>query len=74
MNVPFGEIELNDIHVKRKGLTFIEAVYVWLMRWSGETQQDIAAQFGTNSGRIADILNEKTHEGSKAKAFELRAG
>ena len=69
-----SSFDLNQITTKRASLTFDEAVAVWLMRWSGETNQIISARFGTNQGRVAEILTEKDHVGSKAKAFELRSG
>ncbi|MEJ6389885.1 hypothetical protein [Gymnodinialimonas ulvae] len=73
MTAPFGNFQLNEINVQRKGLSYVEAVAVWLMHWSGEKQHLIAAKFGTNPGRIADVLTEKKHEGSRMDAQALRA-
>lgn len=64
--------ELNPILVQRSSLSFDEAVAVWLMHFEGEKQQIIAAKFGTNGGRIAEILTEKKHEGSQHTALSLR--
>lgn len=67
-------IQLNTISHVRASLTVEEAAYVWLRHWEGTIQSIIAAELGTNNGRIADVLNEKTHQGSKAKAHAMRAG
>lgn len=49
-------------------LTFEDATQVWLMRWAGMYQHDIAAHFGVNQGRICEILRGETHPGSEAAA------
>ena len=49
-------------------LTFEDAVSVWLMRWAGTYQHDIAAHFWVNQGRISEILNGYLHPGSEAAA------
>jgi len=49
-------------------LTFADATAVWLMRWAGTYQHDIAAHFGVNQGRISEILNGKRCPGSEAAA------
>ncbi|MAN14239.1 hypothetical protein [Alterinioella nitratireducens] len=72
MSDHFGNIELNSIQIVRKGLSFDEAVAVWLMHWSGVKQHVIAARFGTNGGRIADVLTEKKHVGSRQAAAVQR--
>jgi hypothetical protein len=69
-----SSLDLNQIVTRRASLSFEEAIAVWLLKWSGETQQIISAKFGTNQGRVADVLNEKEHIGSRSKAFQLRSG
>lgn len=69
-----SSLDLNHIHARRASLSFEEAVAVWLMKWSGEYNQIIAAKFGTNQGRIAEILTEKEHLGSREKAFLMASG
>lgn len=69
-----SSFDLNHIHAHRSSLTFEEAVAVWLMKWAGDFNQTIAAKFGTNQGRIAEILTEKDHLGSREKAFLLSSG
>lgn len=69
-----SSFDLNHIHAKRASLSFEEAVAVWLMRWAGDHNHLIAAKMGINQGRIAEVLNEKLHLGSKEKAFLLSSG
>jgi predicted XRE-type DNA-binding protein len=40
-------------------LAYTDAITVWLMRWVGTYQHDIAAHFGVNQGRISEILTGK---------------
>ena len=51
-------------------LSFEQAVKVWPMHWSGLYQHQIAAELFTNQGRISDVLNEKTHIGSRQAALQ----
>lgn len=52
-------------------LTFNDATQVWLMRWAGTYQHDIAAHFGVNQGRISEILNGYLHPGSETAARKV---
>ena len=54
-------------------LTFDDAVDVWLRYWAGEFQHDIAAFYGINQGRVNEVLNERSHLGSKATAAGKRS-
>ena len=49
-------------------LTFEDAVTVWLRRWNGEYQHDIAAPFRVNPARVNDVLKGRLHLGSEAVA------
>ncbi|MCV6596526.1 MAG: hypothetical protein OIF40_05505 [Mangrovicoccus sp.] len=69
-----NQFELNQIKITRTRLTFDEAVAVWHMHWDENFNSLIAAKFGVNQGRIAEILNEKAHIGSRERAFQLRSG
>jgi len=53
---------------KTPKLSFDDAVQVWLMRWSGMYQHDIAAHFAENQGRISEILTGKRYLGSETAA------
>ena len=66
--------EMNDLIVQRSSLTFGEAVAVWLMRFEKQKVHTIAARLGINSGRVADVLTFKKHEGSYKRAIELSRG
>lgn len=53
---------------KTNELTFDDAVQVWLMRWSGMYQHDIAAHFGVNQGRVSEVLSNTRQPGSEQSA------
>ena len=53
-------------------LTFDDAVQVWLRHWEGEFQHRTAAAFDVNSARVNDVLQERTHVGSKLVAQLMR--
>ena len=44
---------------RRPRLSQADAIAIWLMRWAGTYQHDIAAHFGVNQGRISEILTGK---------------
>lgn len=71
MNEYLSSIPLNQITIQRSSLSFDEAVAVWLFRFNKKKQHTIAALFGTNAGRIAEVLTEKVHPTAKAHALEL---
>jgi hypothetical protein len=50
-----------------------EAQDVWLRHWSGQTGDDIAHDYRINAGRVSDVLNEKTHIGSRQRAAAKRS-
>jgi len=53
-------------------LTFDEAVLAWTLRLGGEKQHVIAAMFGTNAGRIAEVMTGDVHPRAKQEAVKLR--
>jgi hypothetical protein len=59
--------------MRKTKFTFDEAVDVWLRRWSGQVQSDIAADYRINLGRVNEVLTEKKHVGSKQVAASKRA-
>lgn len=69
-----SSIEINEIRARRASLSTSEAIAVWLMKWSGDHNHIIAAKLGINQGRIAEVLTEKAHTGTRQKAFELTSG
>jgi predicted XRE-type DNA-binding protein len=48
--------------------TFDDAIQVWLMRWSGMYQHDIAARLGVNQGRVSEVLTGKRYPDSESAA------
>ena len=48
--------------------TFEEAVDVWLRRFGGQYQHQIAAAYVINVRAVNHVLKEKTHVGSKQLA------
>lgn len=62
-----------DNEPRKTKFTFEEAVDVWLRRWNGQIVQDIAFAYRINWGRVSDVLNEKTHIGSKQVAASKRS-
>ena len=66
--------ELNQIEARRASLSFEEAVVVWLLKWAGDYNHIIAAKLGINQGRIAEVLTEQDHIGSRERAFLLSSG
>ena len=71
MGTMSSDLVINTIVVRRASLTYQEAVQAWLIRLKGEKQHVIAAMFGTNGGRIAEVLTEAVHQGAKADALKL---
>ena len=61
-----------DVRGGSPRLTDDDAVVVWLLRWKGYLQHDIAARFGVNQGRISEILTGKAFPGSRNMAEKLR--
>ncbi len=49
-------------------LTFDDAVDIWLRRWRGEYQHDMAASYRVNPARVNDVLKGRIHLGSEAAA------
>lgn len=53
-------------------LTFDDAIHIWLRRWNGMFQHEIAAAFRCNPGRINEVLKERRHPGSREVAELLK--
>lgn len=50
-----------------------DAALVWVLKWSGDANHVIANKLGTMPTRVADILAENTHVGSREQATKLVA-
>lgn len=55
------------------GLTFDDAIYVWLRHWQGEYPHHIAASYSTSADQVTAVLDERAHVGSRAAAARLLA-
>lgn len=53
-------------------LTLDDAVQVWIRRWSGEYQHEIAASYGVNQGRVNEVLRGKLFPNSQTIALNKR--
>ncbi|MCK1518373.1 hypothetical protein IVB22_39055 [Bradyrhizobium sp. 190] len=53
---------------RKTKFTFEEAVDVWLRRWAGQFQHEIAAAYVINVRAVNQVLKEATHVGSKEEA------
>jgi hypothetical protein len=59
---------VQDIHPRKTKFTFEEAVDVWLRRWNGQFQHEIAAAYVINPRAVNHVLKEVIHVGSKEEA------
>jgi hypothetical protein len=50
-----------------------DAALVWVLKWSGDANHVIAHKLSTMPSRVADILAETTHVGSRDQATKLIA-
>lgn len=63
-----GKPIVQDNNPRKTKFTFEEAVDVWLRRWSGQFQHEIAAAYVINPRAVNHVLKGLTHEGSEAEA------
>ncbi len=54
-------------------LNAADAALVWVLKWSGDADHVIAHKLGTMPSRVADVLHENTHVGSRDKASKMVA-
>lgn len=66
-----GESPVPAIPPVMRVLNDSEAALVWMLSWSGDPKHVIAAKLGTMPSKIAGILDEATHVGSKDQASKL---
>ncbi|WP_299366802.1 hypothetical protein [uncultured Tateyamaria sp.] len=52
-------------------LNATDAALVWVLKWSGDADHVIAHKLGTMPTRVADILAENTHVGSRDQATRM---
>jgi hypothetical protein len=61
---------VQDNNPRKTKFTFEEAVDVWLRRWTGQFQHEIAAAYVINVRAVNQVLKEVTHVGSKEEATQ----
>ena len=66
-----GESPVPAIPPHVRVLNDSEAALVWMLSWSGDPKHIIAAKLGTMPSKVAGILSESTHVGSKDHATKL---
>lgn len=54
-------------------LNAADAALVWVLKWSGDAEHVIANKLSTMPSRVADVLSENTHVGSRDKATKMIA-
>jgi hypothetical protein len=59
---------VQDNNPRKTKFTFEEAVDVWLRRWNGQYQHEIAAAYVINVRAVNHVLKEVTHVGSQEEA------
>jgi hypothetical protein len=64
---------VQDNTPRKTKFTLEEAVDVWLRRWSGQYQHEIAAAYVINVRAVNQVLKEVTHVGSKEIAASRRS-
>ncbi|MEX0309424.1 MAG: hypothetical protein AB3N17_04175 [Tateyamaria sp.] len=66
-------VSLGAIAPQYRVLNATDAALVWVLKWSGDADHVIAHKLGTMPGKVADILAENTHVGSKDQATKMVA-
>lgn len=54
-------------------LNAADAALIWVLKWSGDADHVIAHKLSTMPSRVADVLSENTHVGSKDVANRMVA-
>lgn len=71
---PLTGVPLNDITIKRKSLTEIEAVTAHIMKIEGHTFTDIGYALGTNANRVGEVFKGQIWPDAIYKAIALTGG
>lgn len=67
---PITGVKLNRITVKRRELTFTDAVTVHILRQQGKTIKEIARYLGTGETKVRETLRGEVHQGAAHTALE----
>lgn len=68
---PLTGVALNSIDVRRKALSYDEAVTAILLRHQGMKYHDVAHQLGTNTHRLGEVYRGEIHPGAADDALRL---
>jgi hypothetical protein len=63
--------ESTQMQERRTKFTDDEAIDVWLRHFSGQTGDQIAYDYRINAGRVSQVLNQRSHPGSKETALKI---
>jgi hypothetical protein len=66
-----GQLPMTNPKFQRRSPSFDEAIDIWLRLLAGEFQHDIAAFYGYNQGRIADVKAGRLHPNARLIALEM---
>lgn len=66
-------IQFGAILPQQRVLNSTDAALVWVLKWSGDADHVIAAKLETLPSRVANILSESSHVGSRDQATKLVA-
>ncbi len=68
-----GNVQAGEIPPQFRVLNQTDAALVWVLKWSGDADHVIAAKLETMPSRVANILSEVSHIGSREKAYKMIA-
>ena len=66
-----GDKSTQTIPPVARALNNADAAMVWLLTWSGKDKLEIAAHLRTMPSKVAGILSEQTHVGSRDNASRM---
>ncbi|WP_299619424.1 hypothetical protein [uncultured Tateyamaria sp.] len=64
-------IRPGTIPPQQRVLNSTDAALVWVLKWAGDADHVIAAKLGTMPSKVANILSETTHVGSRDQATKM---
>ena len=67
------EVAPGAIAPQYRVLNATDAALVWVLKWSGDPNHIIAHKLSTMPSKVADVLAENTHVGSKDQAKTMVA-
>ncbi|MGI3170003.1 hypothetical protein ACRARG_12660 [Pseudooceanicola sp. C21-150M6] len=67
---PLTGVILNDLGIRRKTLSYMDAVTAHILRLQGVTFTEIVHMLGTNARRIGEVFRGDLHPEAEAEAVE----